>query len=318
MNTDPTDTAYPHLDLGDLIAGATGQPVEGRAGEHLAGCEHCQIEARRWGVVAAGVRSLAGGTPEAALPAWPRSRRRDVAPRRRGLLAAGTAAAALVLLAGVGTVAGVVHVHLSGPGPGKVLTGVTGCSQLELAEGTLKLVDGDSLVVQAAGGRLVTVTTTASTFIGMAGPLLSDITDGATVRVRGTTSHGTVQAAVVTLGRPFSAVGPAGFVPLQGTVAGVTSSGFDLVTATGLEVPVTTSGSTLVVVAGATPGQLQAGAAIFALGQAGPEGTLVARAVASVSQISPERHINVSVKGCSPGALIEALGAISTAARSAG
>ncbi len=76
MNADPAGTRYPHLDLGDLIAGAAGQPVGDRAREHLAGCEHCQREANRWTLVADGVRSLAAAStrnsparPAAAHPA---------------------------------------------------------------------------------------------------------------------------------------------------------------------------------------------------------------------------------------------------------
>jgi len=57
MNTG-SDTCNPHLDLGDLIAGAAGQPVDDPARQHLAGCEHCQLEAKRWNLVADGVRAL--------------------------------------------------------------------------------------------------------------------------------------------------------------------------------------------------------------------------------------------------------------------
>ena len=115
MNADPTDTRYPHLDLGDLIAGAAGQPIGDRAREHLASCEHCQLEANRWNLVADGVRGLAAAAPETAQPARPRRTRRRVlaGPWRRAMLVAGSAAAALVLLVGVGAATGVVHVHLS-------------------------------------------------------------------------------------------------------------------------------------------------------------------------------------------------------------
>ena len=64
------DTRFPHLDLGDLIAGAAGQQVGDRAREHLAGCEHCQLEANRWNLVADGVRGLAAAAP-ASSPACP-------------------------------------------------------------------------------------------------------------------------------------------------------------------------------------------------------------------------------------------------------
>ena len=66
MNTGPADTRSPHLDLEDLIAEVTGQPVNGRARAHLARCEHCRAEANRWDLVASGVRGLAAATPEAA------------------------------------------------------------------------------------------------------------------------------------------------------------------------------------------------------------------------------------------------------------
>ena len=78
MNADPTDTRYPHLDLGDLIAEAAGEPVGDRAREHLASCEHCQREANRWNLVAEGVRGLAAAAPETAQPARPRRTRRRV------------------------------------------------------------------------------------------------------------------------------------------------------------------------------------------------------------------------------------------------
>ena len=102
MNAGPADTRSPHLDLGDLVAKVTGQPVDERAREHLARCEHCQLEANRWNLVADGVRDLAAAAPETAQPARPRLTRRRVlaGPWRRAMLVAGSAAAALVLLVG--------------------------------------------------------------------------------------------------------------------------------------------------------------------------------------------------------------------------
>src|SRR5690242_15188597 len=193
MNADPTDTRHPHLDLGDLIAGAAGQPVGDRAREHLAGCEHCQRELNRWNLVADGIRGLAAEMPATApeparpgRPARPRRTRRVLAsPWRRAALAAGSAAAALVLLAGVGEVIGVVHVRFGSSGTETTLTAVTGCSRLQQADGTLERVNGSSLVIKTASGQPVTVTTTATTFVSMSGPLLDDIRDGASVMVRG-------------------------------------------------------------------------------------------------------------------------------------
>ena len=314
MNADPTDTRYPHLDLGDLIARAAGQPIGDRAREHLAGCEHCQREANRWNLLADGVRGLAAAAPETAQPARPRRTGRRVlaGPWRRAMLVAGSAAAALVLLVGVGAATGYVHVHLSGPGTETALTAVTGCSQIEQADGTLEQVNGSSLVIKAASGQPVTVTTTATTFVSMSGALLGDITDGASVMVRGNSSDGTIAAAIVTVGQPFSAVNPPGFVPVQGTVSDASTAGFTLVTSSGTRVPVTTSGDTLVVVPHASPGQLPAGATIFAVGHAGPDGTLSAQAVAAVSQLPSGPHIGVSVKvkDCSPSSIDDALGTI--------
>ena len=307
------DTRFPHLDLEDLIAGAAGQPVGERAREHLAVCEHCRLEANRWNLVADGVRALALG--EAAQP----GQRRRTGARvlaghwRRALLVASSAAAALVLLAGVGAVTGFVHVHLSGHGSQPVLTAVTGCAKLEQADGTLEQVTGGSLVIKTASGQPVTVTTTASAFVSLSGPLLSDITDGASVVVRGRSSGGTIAAAVVTVGPPFSAVNPSGFVPVQGTVSDASTAGFTLVTSGGSRVRVTTSSDTLVVIPHASLGQLPTGSAIFALGHPGPDGTLSAQAVASITQLGPGApHLSVSVRDCSPSSVAEAVGAIST------
>ena len=320
MNADPAGTRYPHLDLGDLIAGAAGQPVGDRAREHLAGCEHCQREANRWNLVADGVRSLAASAPETARPARPpRTRQRGLAgPWRRAMLVAGSAAAALVLLVGAGVAAGVVHIHFGNNGTGTALTAVTGCTRLQQADGKLEQVNGSTLVIKTASGQPVTVTITATTFMSMSGPLLSDITDGASVMVRGPSSGGTIKAAIVTVGQPFSAVNPSGFVPVQGTVSDAGTAGFTLVTPGGTRIPVTTSGGTLVVIPHASPGQLQPGATIFALGHAGPDRTLSATAVAAISQLPSGPRLGVTLKDCSARSVEEALGAISTAPASAG
>ncbi|HEY6295736.1 MAG TPA: hypothetical protein VIX15_08735 [Streptosporangiaceae bacterium] len=321
MNADPTDTRYPHLDLGELVAGAARQPAGDRAREHLAGCEICRREAARWNLVADGIRGLAADLPatvrDAAQPGRPRRAGRRVlaGPWRRALLVAGSAAAALALIVGIGEATGYVHVHLSGPGTQTALAAVIGCTQIQQAAGTLEQVNGSSLVIRTASGEPVTVTTTATTFVSMSGALLGDITDGASVMVRGDFSGGTIKAAIVTVGQPFSAVNPSGFVPVQGTVSDVSAAGFTLVTSTGTRVPVTTSGSTLVVVPNASPGQLPVGIAIVAVGHPGPDGTLAAQAVAAVSQLASGGHLSESirVKDCSPSSIIEALGAISAA-----
>ncbi len=309
MNAGPADTRSLHLDVGDLIAEATGQALDDRAREHLARCELCRLEANRWNLVADGVRGLAADTAETVQPTRPRRAGQRVltGPWRRVMVVAGSVAAALVLLVGIGAATGFVHVSLSGHGAGTVLTAVSGCTGLEQATGTLEQVNGTSLVIKTAGGQPVTVTTTAATFVSMSGPLLSDITDGASVVVRGSSSGGTIAAAIVTVGQPFSAVNLPGFVPVQGTVSDASTAGFTLVTSSGTRVPVTTSGDTLVVVPHASLGQLQAGATIFAVGQAGPNGTLSARGVAEVIQLPAGGHINVSVRNCSAASIAEAL-----------
>jgi hypothetical protein len=325
MNADPTGTRYPHLDLGDLIAAAACQPVGDRAREHLASCEQCQREANRWNLIADGVRGLATGAPETPQPARPRHTTQHVLPRpvRQRLLAVGSVAAALVLAVAIGSAAGIVHVHFGG-GTQTTLTAVAGCTRFELADGTLEQVNGSSLVIKTASGQPVTVTTTATTSMRMSGVLPGDITDGASVMVRGSRSHGTIQAAIVTVGQPFSAVGqgrsavnPPRVVPVRGTVSDASTAGFTLVTSSGTRIPVTTSGDTLVVMLRPSPGQMQVGAAIFAVGRAGPDGTLSAIAVVAVSQLPSGGHISVSVKDCSPSSIDEALGAISAAPVSA-
>ena len=329
MNAGPADT---HLDLGDLIAEVTGQPIDDRAREHLARCEHCRAEAKRWDLVAGGVRGLAAATPETAQPARPgglrHTRPRGLGgPRRRAMLAA-SVAAALVLLAAIGYGASrFVHIRFGTPGNGAetVLTAVNGCTGLEQAAGKLEQVNGTSLVVKTASGQPVTVTTTASTFVSMSGALRSDITDGASVMVRGPRSGGTIEAVIVTVGPPFSAVNSPGYGPVRGTVADASPAGFTLVTSAGTRVPVTTSGDTLVVVPHASLGQLRHGATVFAIGHAGPDGTLSARAVAAVTQLPPgvppglhapagahlhisvHMHVNGPAHGCSPSAIVAAL-----------
>ena len=227
------------------------------------------------------------------------------------MLVAGSVAAALVLLVGVGEVTGYVHVHLSGHSPETVLTAVTGCSQLEQAEGTLEQVNGSSLVVKTAGGQPVTVTTTASTFVAMSGPLLSDITDGASVDVRGHSSDGTIVAAIVSVRPPFRPQAPAGLVTVQGTVADASTGGFTVVTPGGTRVPVTTSGGTVVNIFHVSLSQLPAGATTTAVGHAGPDGTLQATMAIAIVQRSsgPQLHVHArgTAGGCSPASLAGAL-----------
>ena len=318
MNTGPADTSSTHLDLGDLIAEVNGQAIDDRAREHLARCEHCRAEANRWGLVAGGVRGLMAATPEAAQPARPQHTRPRVpaGPRRRTILAA--AAAAVVILGAVGYgVSNFVHITFGtgGTGAGTVLTALSGCTGLELAQGTLERVNGSSLVLKTASGQPVTVTTTPSTLMSVSGPLRSEIRDGASVMVRGSRSGGTISAAIITVGQPFRAVSPSGMVPVQGTVSDASAGGFTLVTPDGTRIRVTTSGGTLVVVPHARLSQFRAGATTFAVGHAGPDGTLPAKAVTQVVQLpsegpfglNPVLHVGMHVRSCSPSAIAAAL-----------
>ena len=315
MNTGPADTRSPHLDLGDLIAEVTGQALADRAREHLARCAHCRAEANRWDLVASGVRGLAAATPEAAQPArWRHTRPGVLAgPRRRTVLAA-AAAAALVVLGGVGY--GVTTALTRHP-TGTVLTAVGGCAGLKLATGTLGQVNGSSLVIKTASGQPLTVTTTASTAVSVAGSLLSDITDGASAIVLGHSSGGSVAAASVTVGPPphrnghLNVTPPPGWVVVHGTVSDASTVGFTVVTSGGTRVRVTTSGGTFVVVPHASLGQLRPGATTVALGRARAHGTLSA---IGVLQQPPQSqfHVqfNVKVRGCSPALLADALATV--------
>jgi hypothetical protein len=340
MNTGPADTRFPHLDLGDLIAEVNGQPIADPAREHLMRCEHCRAEANRWDLVAAGVRGLADATPETVRPARPGHTRLGhtrpghtrprvlTGPWRRAMLVAGSAAAALVLLVAVGEATGRVQLSFgsgsgsgsgSSTGSGTVLTAVSGCAQIEQAEGTLEQVNGTSLVIKTASGQPVTVTTTASTRVSLAGALRSDITDGAPVIVLGPSSDGTIAATSVILASPSNGTltPPSGWVVVRGTVSDASTDGFTVVTSGGARIPVTTSSGTLVAVTSASLGQLQAGVITVAVGRAGPDGTLSAGGVVQSQPVSQSSggptlniHFNETARGrggCSPASLADAL-----------
>jgi len=247
------------------------------------------------------------------------------------MLVAGSAAAALVLLAAVGAVTGFVHVHLSGRGGQPVLTAVSGCAALESASGTLERVNGSSLVIKTASGQPVTVTTTTSTQageVGASGSLLGDITDGASVTLWGPSSDGTIAAFFVIIANPAQQhpQPPPGMVVVKGTVADARTAGFTVVTSDATPVPVTTSGATAVSVLNASLAQFPAGASILAVGSAGPDGTLSAVGVVAIlapppasqpggPQLHAQVHVQTSARGqvhvrnCSPAAVDEVLAA---------
>jgi len=294
-----------HLDLEDLIDEVNGQAIGDRAREHLAGCEQCQLEANRWNLVADGVRDLAAEAAEVPEPARPpRTRRRMLAgPWRRALVVVGSVAAALVLLLVLGIAAGLVHVHLSGPGSATTLTSVSGCTRLEQANGTLERVNGAGVVIKTTSGELVTVTTTATTRLAASGALLGDIADGAAVTVAGTSSNGAIAADFVVVGANPPSLTVPGIVTARGTVSDAGAAGFTVVTSAGNRVPVTTSGATAVTVSHASLRQLQEGARTMAVGYAGPNGTLSALAVVQPPSWPAGAHATVSVRNCSSTAI---------------
>jgi hypothetical protein len=311
MNADSTDTRLPHLDLEDLVAETTGQPIGDAARAHLAGCEYCRLEASRWDLVADAIRGLAAAAPRGAQPARPRHTGRLVAAGtwRRALLVVGSAAAALVLLIGVGVVTGVVHVHFGNNGIETALTAVTGCAQLQQADGTLERVNGSSVVIETASGQPLTVATTATTRVTASGALVSDITDGATVLVAGTGSGATITAELVLINGPASLNIP-GTVTVRGTVSDATTAGFTVITPGGTQVPVTTSGSTSVTVFHASLGQLQTGGSTVVIGRAGPDGTLSALGVVQPPTWPGGAHTSVSMRNCSPTSINHAIMAL--------
>jgi hypothetical protein len=307
MNTDPAGTRSPHLDLADLVAEVTGHATGAQAREHLGSCEHCRAEAARWNLVADGVRGLAAAAPEEAPPAWrrPTGLRALANPRRHPVLV-GSAAAALVLLAGAGYG---ITAALTGPAGADAaptaLTAVSGCASLEQASGTLERVNGSSLVIKAASGQPVTVTTTTATKVSesaAAGALLGDITDGAVGTVLGFSHDGTIAASFVIIADPAQQHPqlPAGLVFVQGTVADASTAGFTVVTSDGARIPVKTSSATIVSATDVSLSQLPVGATIVAVGHGGPGGTLSAAGVAAIFDLPQNTHGQAQTPGNSP------------------
>jgi len=333
MNADPTDTTrFPHLDLDDLIAEASGQSAGVGARAHLAACAQCRLEADRWARVADGVRSLAADAiePELAEPELGASRRPRSRSSRRTWWAAGSAAAALLLLAGLGEATGALHVSVgarsggSGSSDAASFTTVTGCPQIQSANGTLERVNGGDLVVKTRGGQTITMTTTAATFIGesgSAGPpssLAGAITDGARVYAAGSRARGGIHARAVGVGLSATQVAQSRSGPATGTVADARAGGFTLVTPSGSRIPVTVSAHTLITVMHAQPGRLPTGAAIFAYGRAGSNRTLAAGGVMAVTWSPPGEPrlsgIRPAVKNCSSASVDRAILALATGA----
>jgi len=254
-----------------------------------------------------------------------RLERLDYRPRARSRsMLAASAAAAVILLGGAGYgLTAAFAGHAAGPASSAkttALTTVNGCARLAQVTGTLEQVNGAALVIQTPGGQSVTVTTTASTRVSLSAASLSDITDGAPVRVDGVMSDGTMAAGKVAVGEPTAPGSgkpqppggsgqhtvhtvPGGTI-IQGTVADLTSTGFTVDTSAGTRVPVTTSSSTLFVVDSASPSELQTGANTTAVGSSRPGGTLSALAIA---QFPSGTQFRLTVHGCSPSSVDNAI-----------
>jgi hypothetical protein len=241
------------------------------------------------------------------------------------MLVAGCAAAALVLLIGIGELTGYVHVHLSGPSTKTVLTAVTGCPQIAQATGTLERVNGSSLVIKTASGQPATVATTATTGVLVSGAPLSDITDGKPVLVAGPSSDGTIAASLVAVGGSNSLAALPGIVNVSGTVSDASTAGFTVVTSAGTRVPVTTSGRTVVSVFSTSVGQLRVGARTLALGYPRSHGTLSAITVFQPIRLfhppgPPGAHASMHIRlhasrrgeGCSPASINHAVMALAS------
>ena len=324
----------PHLDLAQLLSQANGEPAGGAAREHLATCESCRAEARRWGTVADGVRGLVADAPGpaavpglAGMPEQPRRTglARLADPRRRSVLLASAAAAAIVVGGAGYGLAATFGGHATSPaGSAKTtaLTAVNGCASLAQVTGTLEQVNGSSLVVRTSSGQSVTVTATAATRINLSSASLSDITDGSPVRVNGVEANGMIAAQKVAVGEPTSPgngkTPPPGTQPLkqtteqvapgstivQGTVTDATSAGFSVDTSAGAQIPVTTSDTTLIVVNNASVSELQIGADTIVIGYAGPDGSLSA---VGMAQVPSTGKVQFSIDGCSAAAVDDAM-----------
>jgi hypothetical protein len=298
MNTDAFET-----DLRQALGRRAAQ-VPGEAIQRLERRYYWPPSRARRAMAAAGLVSAAAAGAAAG-------------PRRRTMLAGGAAAVILLGGAGYGLTAAFTG-HAAGPASSTktaALTAVKGCARLAQVTGTLEQVNGTALVIQTPSGQPVTVTTTASTRVNLSAAPLSDITDGAYVRVEGVKSGGTIAAGKVAIGelpsgKPQPPGGqhtlhnlPGGTI-VQGTVADATSAGFTVDTSAGTQVPVTTSSSTLVVVNSAGPGELQTGANTIVVGYAEPDGTLSAMAIA---QFPSTAQGPLMVSGCSPSAIDTAI-----------
>lgn len=212
---------------------------------------------------------------------------------------AGAVAAGLLLAGGAayGVTAG-----LSGRTPHPVPAGliaVKGCPRFYAVGGTVQKVTGATLVIQPSlGGPRVTVITSAQTSIRhTTASTVSAIADGTQVLVTGD-GYGQPALAAhwIVIGLQLirgSQPGPHQAPPQHGggnvaagTVTGVHSGGFTVLTPYGQRVRVTTSSSTGVsALTPASVGDLPAGGFLDAAGYLGPHGTLRAESIAQGSHL---------------------------------
>jgi hypothetical protein len=219
-------------------------------------------------------------------------------------------AAAVVLLGGAVAVLSGHPPGTTEAGNGVALAGVSGCTALGQASGTLARVNGGNLVIRTASGKLVTVTTTAATRIAVSRAPLRAITDGAPIVVAGPSSGGIITAARVAVGGKAALAALPGTVVVQGMVADAGPAGFTVVTSTGSQIPVTTSSGTSVTVLPANLDQLRAGANTIAVGHSGPGKTMPAAAVFQPPTTPPGAHATVTVGDCSPSSVDRAVMAL--------
>jgi len=308
-----------HLGVAELTGLASGAPLASVAGAHLDSCPGCQAEARSWGVIAAGVRTVMAGTPAPAaafdrvLAAIggetadsgrpPLAAVSPAAPRAgRGLPRWHPAAAAAVTVAVLGG-GGLGIASTLSPGvrgSGQVMTAAltaTSCPSMKLAIGKLTSVSGSTLVLKPVIGPVVRVSTTASTTVTReVTGTLADVRDGMHVIVSGTGSHGKITArrigvtpsslagkapALNVLARPVRNFQPALALGLaNGTVADATAGGFTVNEAGGTRVHVSTSRSTTVVtLAKVTVAGLRTGERTVAVGSVTGHNALAASSV---------------------------------------
>jgi hypothetical protein len=223
-----------------------------------------------------------------------------------------------VVIAAAGYVAGSAHAHRAAPAaalsagsalnaaatsPSASPAPASGCqSNRRAVAGTLKAVNDTSFTVGLRNGTTVTVHTSSTTTIRKAEMgALSDIKDGATVAVRGTSSgQNAIAASQVDLvdravkpapstGGPTTP-GPGSTnrpVPPRlagvalGTVSNMTGSGFTVTEGNGTKVTVTTTTSTKVTkTVAASLNQLTTGQPVAAGGTANSDGSIAATQVA--------------------------------------